>query len=185
MSTEEADYDGREEDIPVNDVELVQMLKRTQELCRIKPTPLLVEPPLSLQVVEQLAAVHERQDQVELLGVLERKLERDDERVVDLREDGPFGERVRDFGPRHDVRLADRLERVDPTRVLLADLHDLPIRSPRESTARKNVTDTLETYLAKRALADNLEQVKVVDGEVLRLIPNWPSLSATSKKTAS
>lgn len=118
------------QDVPVNDVELVQMLESAQELCRIEPTPLLVEPPLSLQVVEQLAAVHKRQDEIELLGVLERKLERDDERVVDLRKDGSFGERVRHFRPRHDVRLADRLERVDPTRILLADLHDLPNRFP-------------------------------------------------------
>lgn len=47
------------------------------------------------------------------------------------------------------------------------------------------MTETLETYLAKRALADDLEQVKVVDGEVLRLIPKWPSVSATRKNTAS
>ena len=111
--------------IPVDHVELVKMLERAQELGRVEPTPLFVEPALALQVVEQLATVDKREDEVELLGILERKLERYDERVVDLREHCSFGEGVRHFGSRHDVRFADRLERVDSARVLLAHLHDL------------------------------------------------------------
>ena len=129
------------ENIPVDDVELMQVLERAQQLGGIEPAALLVEPTLALQVVKELSAIDEGEDEVEFLGVLERELERDDERVVDLGEDGALGEGVRHLGPRDNVRLADRLERVDPPRVLLAHLH----------------------HLAERALADHLEQVERVD----------------------
>ena len=89
--------------------------------------------------MEELATVDEREAQVELLGVLERELERANERIVDLAEHGAFRQGVRDLGPADDVRLLDDLEGVDSARVLLPDLHDL----------------------AKAALADDLEQVKV------------------------
>lgn len=63
--------------------------------------------------MEKLAAVDVGEDEVELLGVLEGELERHDERVVHLREDGALRERVRHFGAGDDVRLANRLEGVD------------------------------------------------------------------------
>jgi hypothetical protein len=112
-------------DSPVNDIEAVQMLQGAQELGRIKPAPQLVKLALPLQVVEQLATVDERQDQVQLFGRLERKLEGHDERIVDLGEDGPFGESVGDFRPGDDVRFPDRLQGVDSQRVSFTNLHDL------------------------------------------------------------
>ena len=45
-------------------------------------------------MVEELTAVDEGQNEVELLRGLEGKLEGHDERVVDLGEDGPLGEGV-------------------------------------------------------------------------------------------
>ena len=79
---------------------------------------------------------------------MEGELEGNDERVVDEREDCALGEDVRDLAwAGGDVRLANGLERVYALRVLLADLHDL----------------------AERALADDLEQVELLDGE--RLVP--------------
>ena len=68
---------------PIDDVELVKMLERTEQFSGVKPAPQLAESSFALEVVEQLAAVDEGEDEVELLRVLERELERDDERVVD------------------------------------------------------------------------------------------------------
>ena len=77
---------------------------------------------------------------------MERELQRHDERIVHERKHGTLGEDVGDFAwARRDVRLADRLERVYPLRVLLADLHDL----------------------AERAFANHLEQLELLDREGL------------------
>jgi hypothetical protein len=75
--------------------------------------------------MEELASVDEGEDDVELLGRLEGELEGNDEGVVDLGEDGTFGEGVGDFGPRDDVGLSDGLESVDPHGVAFTNLHDL------------------------------------------------------------
>ena len=73
---------------------------------------------------------------------MEAELEGHDERVVHEREHGALCENVRDLAwARGDVRLPNRLKGVYPVRVLLADLHDL----------------------AKRTLADHLEEVKLLD----------------------
>ena len=42
---------------PVDDVEPVEVLKRTKQLGRVEPTPALVELALTLQVVEELSSV--------------------------------------------------------------------------------------------------------------------------------
>ncbi|KAI3482758.1 hypothetical protein L1887_54514 [Cichorium endivia] len=94
-------------------------------------------------MVEELTAVDKRQHEVQLVRTLEREFERHDERIVDLRQHGALGQRVRHLGARHNVRLADGLERVDARRVALAHLH----------------------HLAKAALADHLEQLKRVHVE--------------------
>lgn len=112
-------------EVAVDDVELVQVLERAEQLGGVEPAALLVEAALTLEVVEELATVDERQAQVQLLGTLKRELERDDERVVDLGQHRSLGERVRHLAARDNVRLAESLERVDPTSVLLANLHDL------------------------------------------------------------
>jgi len=85
-------------EISVDDIESVKMFKRQQQLRCVIPRPCLVEFAFPLQVVEQLASVHECQDQVELLFRLEGEFEGDDERAIDLREDCPFRKCVRDFG---------------------------------------------------------------------------------------
>ena len=150
------------------------MLERAEELGRIKPTSTLIELALTLQVVEQFPAIHcaarqinggellcyaftqsphrgaltKRHNEIQLVGCLERELERHDERVVDEREHGAFGEDMRDLaGAGCDVGLTDGLERVYALRVLLADLHDL----------------------AERAFTYDLEEVKLLNRE--RLVP--------------
>jgi hypothetical protein len=84
----------------------MQVLQRTQQLGRVKPAPRLVKLAFSLQVVKQFAAIDKRQDEIQLFFALERKLEGDNEWTVDLREHGPFGEGVRDFGSGDDVCFA-------------------------------------------------------------------------------
>lgn len=75
---------------------------------------------------------------------MERELERYDERIVDERQDSTLGQDVCDFpGTRRNVGLPDRLERVDPLRIFLPDLHDF----------------------AEAALPNDLEQIELLDGE--------------------
>jgi hypothetical protein len=115
----------RNEHSPVDHVEPMQMLECNEQLGRVEPTPLFVELALSLEMMEQLASVDEREDEVELFLGLERELKGDDEGVVDLGEYGSLGEGVDDLRTGDDVRLSDRLERVDSRGVALSDLHDL------------------------------------------------------------
>lgn len=54
--------------ITVDDIEPVQALQSTQKLGRIESSTINVETLLLLQVVEKLAAVDKRQNEVQLLG---------------------------------------------------------------------------------------------------------------------
>jgi len=56
---------------------------------------------------------------------LEREFEGHDEGIVDLSENGSFGESVSDFGSRDDVSFSNRLQGVDSSGILLSYLHDL------------------------------------------------------------
>jgi hypothetical protein len=56
-------------------------------------------------VAAHLAAVHERQHQVQLVGRLERKLEVDDERVADLCQHVALGDGVLHLVALHNVGL--------------------------------------------------------------------------------
>jgi hypothetical protein len=76
--------------LPVDNIEAVQMLQCAQQLRCVESTPHLVEPSFSLQVMEQLSAVDEREHEIQLIRRLERELERDDERIVDFGEDRTF-----------------------------------------------------------------------------------------------
>jgi hypothetical protein len=117
----------------------MQMLQSAQQLGRIKPTPQLVELALSLQMVEQLSPVDERQNQIQLFGRLERKLEGYDERVVDLSEYGAFCQGVGDFGSSDNVRFSNRLEGVDSESVSFTNLHDLEIVIQGSSVKELNI----------------------------------------------
>jgi hypothetical protein len=112
-------------EITVNDIEAVQVLEREEQLCGVKPGSDLVELAFPLEVVEQLSTVDKGQDEVELFGRLEGELEGNDERAVDLGEDGALGEGVGDLAPGDDVCFADGLEGIDSEGVALAYLHNL------------------------------------------------------------
>jgi hypothetical protein len=45
-------------EIAIDDVEAVQMLERTQELCSIEPTPVLIKLPLTLEMIKELSTVN-------------------------------------------------------------------------------------------------------------------------------
>lgn len=142
----------------------MQMLERNKQLGRVEPTPLLVELALPLEVMEQLSSVDKREDEVELLLGLKRELEGNDEGVVDLGEDGSLGEGVDDLGTGDDVRLSDRLQRVDSGGVALSDLHDLQKEQSRSEGWRR-VEGRNATNLSEAALSDDLEELERVDGE--------------------
>lgn len=138
QSARNGPYQAWRRDEPIDDVEPVEVLERDEELGGVEPTPLLVELALALKMVEELSTINESEDEVELLLRLERELERDNERVVDLGEDGSLGKGVGDLGARDNVRLANCFERVDTRGVALADLHDLRGKSQRTFYERKN-----------------------------------------------
>jgi hypothetical protein len=69
-------------EVAVHDVERVQVLEHEEELRAVEARVLLAEALLLLQVVEELAAVDQRKDEVQLLLALEAELERHDERAV-------------------------------------------------------------------------------------------------------
>jgi hypothetical protein len=106
-------------EVTVDDLEAVQAFKRAQQLCSVEPGTVDVESLFSLQMVEQLSTVDECEDQVQLFRRLEGELQGNDERVVDLCQHRSLCKGMGDFGPGDDVRLADRLEGVDPAGVFL------------------------------------------------------------------
>ena len=91
-----------------------------KKLCGVEACAIDIETLFALQVVKQLASIDECKYKVELLRRLEGEFERDDERVVDLCENGAFCEGVGNFGTRYNVRLTNRLERVDSVGILLS-----------------------------------------------------------------
>lgn len=94
-------------------------------------------------------------DQVQLIWVLERKLQGHDKGVVDQGKDSSLGQNVGDLtGTRRDVCLADSLESIDSLSILLADLHNL----------------------SEATLANDLEQIKGFNSQSLvseRLVVNF------------
>jgi hypothetical protein len=71
---------NRKGNAPVDHIVRMQTIQRTQQFRRIEPASILTEPPLPLQVMEQLSPVHVAKDEVQLVSTLEAKLERNDER---------------------------------------------------------------------------------------------------------
>ena len=112
-------------EISVDDAESVQTFQRAEQLCRVETRAVNVESVFFLQMVEQFASVDKGENKVELLRRLEAELEGYNERVVDLRQHRAFGQCVCHLGSGDNVRLADRLERVDTVRILFTNLHHL------------------------------------------------------------
>jgi len=75
--------------------------------------------------MEQFTTIDESEYEIKFLCVLEREFEGYDEGIVDLCENGSFGESVSYFGSRDDVSFSNRLQGVDSSGILLAYLHDL------------------------------------------------------------
>jgi hypothetical protein len=95
--------------IPINDVESMKAFESTQELSRVKSSAIDLEFLLFLQMVEQLTAVDECLDKVKLFKRLKREFQRDDEWIVDLGKDRPFGQRMCNLGSRDNVCLSNCL----------------------------------------------------------------------------
>lgn len=92
------------------------------------------------------------------MRVLEAELQGNDERIVDLAQDGPFSEGMCDFGSRDDVGFSDGFHGVNSARVLLPDLH----------------------HLAERAFANYLQELERFDGQlgVLRRLEHHLKMEA-------
>ncbi len=70
--------------VSIDDLEAMKTFEGTEKFSRVEARTSKVEALLFLEVVEQLSAIDEGKDEVELLRRLEGELERDDEGIVDL-----------------------------------------------------------------------------------------------------
>jgi hypothetical protein len=96
-----------------------------------------------------------------LFRILERELETDEKRIGVLFEDVAFGFRVGNLVALDEMVLLEDLHGIDPTGVLFAHLHNLDSAASACAQARHiGVND-----LSERALADNVEEIKVFNGE--------------------
>ena len=74
-------------EIPVDNVETVKTFQSAKELSGIESRSIDIEALLTLQVVEKLSSIDKGQYKVELFRGLERKFERNNERIIDLGQD--------------------------------------------------------------------------------------------------
>ena len=77
-------------------------------------------------MMEQLASIDESKNKVELLGRLERELQWNDERIVDLGEHGSLGQGVSDLRSRDNVCFSYSLEGVDTSGIVLSEQNSQP-----------------------------------------------------------
>ena len=141
-------------EVAVDNVVLVQMPQREDELGNVELRPLLHKAALLLQMPEQLAARHVIRDEVQIRRGLERELQAHDERRLGRRrahQDIPLADRVLDLLLLHDDLLRQHLHRVDALRVLLAHLEHLPER------ALSNQLQDLKVVRPERLLARRVE----------------------------
>lgn len=78
--------------------------------------------------MKQLAPVDERQDEVKLLRRLEGEFQRHNKRIVDLSQNGTFGERMIDLRTRDNMGFTDSLESVNSLSVTLPISHISKVR---------------------------------------------------------
>ena len=78
-------------------------------------------------MMEQLSTIDEGEDEVQLLGRLEREFQGDNEWTIDFGEYSPFGQGMGDFRPRDDVCFSNSFESVDSECVTFTDLHYLTV----------------------------------------------------------
>eukprot|EP01139_Manchomonas_bermudensis_P005649 Amastigsp_a175486_287.p2 type:complete len:380 gc:universal Amastigsp_a175486_287:226-1365(+) len=133
-------------EIAVHNVEAVEVLERARQLGSVELTALGREADFLLEMEEQLAAVDVVEDEIQLGVALERELEADNERVVDAPKDPLLCARVLDLVALDDGVLGEHLHGVETPCVFLRDEH----------------------HLAERAFAQNLEQIKALDRELVR-----------------
>jgi hypothetical protein len=126
----------------------VQVLEAEADLGGVEAHALLVELLLLLEVEEELATIDVVHDEVELLARLERVVEVDEERVDELLENVLLGLGVLHLVALDNGLLVEHLHGVDLASVLLGDLD----------------------HFAERALANHLEQVKVVEADLVLLL---------------
>lgn len=150
-------------DVPVYNVETVQVLERTKQFGSVETTSVFVKLALSLQVIEQFTTVYycdvrgqippaevyihtKRHDQIQFIWCLERKFQRHDERVVYECQYGSFSQDMRDFSrSRSDIGFSNGLESVYTLCILLSNLHNL----------------------SETSLSNNFEQIELVNSERL------------------
>eukprot|EP01033_Poteriospumella_lacustris_P005783 gene5782-gene6363 len=126
------------------------MIQGQQQLRGVETRTFFGEMSRLAQVVEERAAVVVVRHEVELVFRLEGVAQPDDERMAHFEQDVAFGLRVLDLSLGGDDVLLEHLHRVHfalVVRVLLAHQHDL----------------------AEGALADDLQQIEVGDGQLLFL----------------
>ncbi len=114
--------------VTVNNALRMQVAQGGRDLGGVEPGPRLGEDALPLQVEEELAAVDVVEDKVELLPRLERVVEADEERVLEvLDEHVALGHDVVGLAALDDGLLGEDLDGVDLEVALAASQEDLPV----------------------------------------------------------
>lgn len=89
--------------------------------------------------MEELAAVDESQNKVQLLRRLEGEFERDNEGIVNLSKHRPFGEGMRHLRTRNDVRFAKSFQCIDSMGISFpVSLHVRNLSRPRHTKKTAN-----------------------------------------------
>jgi hypothetical protein len=147
--------------VSVNNIETMQALQGAQKFCCVKSSTINVETLFLLQVVEELSAVHECENKVQLLRRLEGEFEWHDERVVDLGKNRTLCQGVGNFGAGDDVGLANGLEGIDPVGILFPASR----QHVKSLVHGRRIHDLHD--LAEAAFTDDLEQVEVLDRKLV------------------
>lgn len=123
-----------QENGPVDDAGFVQPLDSLDNLRRVEPSAIAAQPPPACQLRRQVPTIVEVEREVESLGVVERVVQPDDERVRLVAgaalEDLLLRDCVLELPMGQDMSLVDRLKREELARVASSDEQDLPSVSP-------------------------------------------------------
>ena len=168
--------DSRAQDLPVDNIILVQMLKGENNLGRVEPSSILGESSLLLQVMEELSSALVVHDEIEVSLGLEGEFETEEEWAVGgLLQDFTLADSVSDLLLGDNLPLGEDLHGVDPVGILLADLEDAAERALADHSKEVEVVH-LQPPLALLRVEDNSQRAREsVRGEV----NNGPRTSRT------
>mmetsp|Transcript_122498 Transcript_122498/g.305938 ORF Transcript_122498/g.305938 Transcript_122498/m.305938 type:complete len:211 (+) Transcript_122498:548-1180(+) len=141
-------------EIPIDDVQPVQILDGQQDLRGVKSPTALGEAASPAEVEKELAPGAILQDEVELLGCLEGVVQRHDKRVRDGLQDVPLRLSVLDLVALDDILLPEHFHRIHAVLfVLVPHEHDLAVGTLADDLHQREVIEARDPRgLGRRGL---------------------------------